>query len=372
MRFSFRKYYCKLFVAYILMLSVKSLAWAYNDSHSGPLTSADFLAIRQNCPSGDTEDWVVKCAPSPAKGDSTPSEVEDAHMGRMAYFMQIDKTIADKERDAILANKPSAEALHAVARYEFAIAELFGEAAGRKLGVDYLTQAERLAPENVDIIATRAWVLESEGKYKDAIELYQKILDKAPANTLANKQLGGIYFAAGSYEAALERFSAAAANLPLGDDVRCQRAETFEKLEQIKNAHDDYQKCVSGFPGNFSTQIAFAKTQSQIGDFEGSIKTYDYLIESPQMAIVQSRHGAQLYMRRGIAYLGLGKTEKAAADFEASVKTGEKRTILQMQLFLRKNGVQTPINGTTDQTFIGAVRSCLLLDLCKLKLAGGI
>jgi tetratricopeptide (TPR) repeat protein len=361
-----------LLAQFVIALSVMVLntapCFAYNDSRSGPLMSPDISAIREKCADGQVDDWLARCAPNLPDETASAQEREAAHIQRLQYFMQMDEKSAEWERDALLAGQPTAQALHAVARYDLTMLTVKGAADKLETAKRYLDEAGRLAPETPAIMASEAWIVEWEGNTRAAADLYQQVLKIEPTNTLANKQLGSMYYSAGDFKNALASFSVAITQLPEKDLIRCQRAEVYVALERFKPARDDYELCLANFPGNPMAQLAFAKTQAQVGDFKGATLTYDTLINDPRMAILKVKFGAEIYLARGVLHIGLGNSDKARTDFSDAVKLGNTRILLQLQLFLRKNGVNTPITGVTDQALLEAVNDCLSNGVCKLKL----
>jgi tetratricopeptide (TPR) repeat protein len=118
--------------------------------------------------------------------------------------------------------------------------------------VGYYNRAISLKPYALEPKFGLALPLSAQGKWDDIIELYNKILETDPQNTIANYRMGLIYYNRGEYERAHPYIEKVVNLYPFDYDSLLLFGWNNLKLQKIREAKILFQKVLMYNPGDAS------------------------------------------------------------------------------------------------------------------------
>ncbi len=175
-----------------------------------------------------------------------------------------------------------------------------------------------LYPDSVAIAySNRGNLFYDQGKYKRAIEDYDRSLEIDPdaARTVYNK--GGAYHYIGQSRRAIELYTKAIELDPKPDEFYFNRGTTYSQIKEYDLAIDDYTKTISISPNHFKAYVNRGNAYVWKGQREEGLKNY-------ARAIKLNPKYAETYANRGLVLLELGKVELAVKDLVKAVKLEPK------------------------------------------------
>lgn len=152
-----------------------------------------------------------------------------------------------------------------------------------------------------------AQLLESKGRYMDAIEQYLAA-NKIDAHPTLLKRTSSCYESMGDYNTALEYLDKAITMAPEDDELKLMKAEQYGEAGMIN-------ECLAEFQGIIDRNPDFAGAYYRKGHFEDNSNMTDSAIEDYTMSIVLDPSYAYAYLGRGDMYVRKGQQEKAVADY---------------------------------------------------------
>jgi tetratricopeptide (TPR) repeat protein len=180
-------------------------------------------------------------------------------------------------------------------------------------------------PEKLDINASiksiqhqnAASKLRKEGKYKEAIEEYNKALSIDPKFALAYTGRGVAYHILGQHESAIEDHSEAIRINPNDALFYYNRGRSFQELSKHRQAIENFDEGIRINPNDaklyYSRGFSFqklSKHQQAIEDFKHAIRL------NPGYALA--------YNARGVSFHSQGKYEIAIKDFKQALRIDPK------------------------------------------------
>ena len=168
-----------------------------------------------------------------------------------------------------------------------------------------------------DALYERAKRLSSDGKLREAIEVYLKLLDQEPDHLRARNNLGFLHDRLGDHEAALAEYEAAERLDP--DDVRlqCNIAAVQASLGRYAEAEERLKDALHADPKNADAHENLGLVQFKKGLY--------------QEAAVELQRAAELDPERATAYLYLGEALNRMDDVEGAL------TALQQSVELKQS-----------------------------------
>jgi tetratricopeptide (TPR) repeat protein len=157
-------------------------------------------------------------------------------------------------------------------------------------------------------------------KFDEAIVLLKKGLNKSPANSDLNNDLGFSYYSTAKYDSALYAFSKAIVYQPNSTSYYTNRGLTKYVMKDFKGALYDYSRVLALDSGSAGPWYNSGNTKIELNDFEGAISDLS-------MAIKINPKWGEAYYHRGVAYSKLNKQTEAAEDWAEARKLGFKEPI---------------------------------------------
>lgn len=152
------------------------------------------------------------------------------------------------------------------------------------------------------------------GRHAEAMEYYTAATEKDPGNWRAWSNIGNALLSDERYTEALENFTKAVEN-GADDNVRQNRAYTYQKLRMWDEAASDYEQLMERNPRDFRAVLNLASVLINRGDNEKAAEYAD-------RAIALNEKSASAYVTKGIALLNLRDRAAARESFERAVALG--------------------------------------------------
>jgi tetratricopeptide (TPR) repeat protein len=196
---------------------------------------------------------------------------------------------------------------------------------GQRRGIQQVGEASAMAERRVivrkpvpgpEIDVQKADALSEQGKYADAVTLYQKALTTRPKMATALTGWGFALIEQGNFEEAEKKFSEAIALDPEDADARLNLGVALYRAGRIDDALHAYTAAVEKrkqFPkAYFNLGMAFAHK----GQFEDAEKNY-------QIALTQKPNFREAHNNLGLIFEETKSPAAAADEFRAAIGSGQ-------------------------------------------------
>ena len=158
----------------------------------------------------------------------------------------------------------------------------------------------------------QAMGLVKERKYKEAHELYKKVLDVCPGWSEALFRAGVVEYILGDYEQAVKHLSAAAKKDPSNADIWSRLGEACMQAKRYKEAARAYERAFRAVP-----RSEFREKQGRAELLAGDAKKARKVFESVVLEDPTS-YGSLFFL--GNIWRDEGHAEKASRYYEAAIK----------------------------------------------------
>jgi tetratricopeptide (TPR) repeat protein len=297
----------------------------------------------------------------PASDDA--ADRAEGHRRRASFFIDVMAyDDARREVDAVLALRPDDPSLrHFSARLALTMNDF------RRAEAD-IAIALRLAPDDLDIRATSAHIMDARPAPVEALEQFNEIIAKSPTYLYARGQRARLLMRLHRHREALPDLDF----LLSGDAPRTEyfevRAAVYMVLNMPKRAVADYTMALQDRPDASYLLTERATAYERAGDDATALGDLDKLIPGADGRAKYAIGGdqlAKLYIQRAFILERMKRFRNAAADVAAAVRNGGVPTMLRVQIFLRRNGFpQIPLDGRDSQQLHDALEACFGLNAC--------
>jgi tetratricopeptide (TPR) repeat protein len=174
--------------------------------------------------------------------------------------------------------------------------------------------------ETVETYLEKGDALRAEGKWEEALQCYQKVIELDPENWLAHHHLGDALLSLEKYEEAIDYYQ------------RCLKINTdfvwsyynigvaLSHLNEMEEAFNWHDKIIEVDPEFWDSNQLDFNTQHQMGDFWFEQQQWEHAITAYQRAIILNPNSHWSYCNLGRIFNGLGKTEKAINCFQRAIE----------------------------------------------------
>lgn len=164
----------------------------------------------------------------------------------------------------------------------------------------WLNQADRLEPDNQDIIIYRRIIALKQGNEALADSLLQTgMLKKGPLSEQEHARLGLILWNAGQTEYAMKHFQHAGALVPVLPGIAIALAEFYMEKNDCKTASLLIHKNVDAFALERERAFALAAQSDACGELETAAELYGAVLDRDYHDIEARVHLADIYVKRG-------------------------------------------------------------------------
>jgi Tfp pilus assembly protein PilF len=286
-----------------------------------------------------------------------------AYLARAWFFIDMqDLEKGRSEADLALAVDPNdVPARHLSARLSVTIGDI--ARAEKDVAI-----ARREAPDDPDIDATYAMVLETRPAPVEALQEFAAIIDKHPHHLFARLESARLLMQFGRYQDAVANLDFIINEREPNVGILELRAEAHGALGRPMLAAADLQRAIQLAPNRTDLMIARADIFARIGLADAALHEYDALLATDHGAPVHvmfDNDRATLLAHRAYAYICLQRFDKAADDMMSAIKVGGTPAILRAEVMLRRNGFpNVPIDGQQSPALRNALSDCFARKAC--------
>lgn len=303
------------------------------------------------------------CSEPPLRAGGTRDDNVADRLARARYFIDLQdfpKSLGEID-EALKIDPTSMVAAHMSARLGLTLMDF--ARAERDIAV-----ARAAAPDNVDVRATYAMVLQTRGAGAEAMVELSAIIESHPDHLYSRLERAKINLAHGMAYRALNDISHLVAKYPTNFVYRSLRAQAYLKLDQPLAAIADLTAALETQPGAFPLLVERARAYERSGDDRNAVADLTTILgpvgSRPAYAIAGDGHG-QLLMQRAMILVRLLQFADAASDMMTAVSEGGRPSILRAQIFLRQNGFpNVPLDGRDSSEMRAALQACFGLNSC--------
>lgn len=218
------------------------------------------------------------------------------------------------------------------------------------------SRAVEIDPGQADAHYERGDALGRLGRPAEAIASFDRAVALKPDHLLAIRQRGAAQIHADDFDGAISDLSTAIAGNPRDWEALFRRASVFRTLGDSRQALDDVEAALRILPrGPVQMLELKASVLGNLERYREAIAVIDAIMIHPGAA--DGRGDWRL--RRGLMAYADGDASAARADIEAASAQGGVRSILRLQLALRRAGqLGVRITGQVDEATWDGFQLC--------------
>lgn len=226
-----------------------------------------------------------------------------------------------------------------------------------------LTEAEKYAPENLDVQFELGTVELQMSLWENAVATFQKVLRRPPNDPLAIYNLGRAFMGLSRFEEAREQFARYAVARPDDAAGHCALGMTLAALERVPEARQQFERSIALAPDqtesyfrlglvdldakdldeaatNFRKVLAsdskHAGALSALGRVAFEQKRYSDAIDLLQQAVTSDTSLREAHYYLGLAFARVGRAEEADSQLQIATRleheeSQRRRTVLRIQ-----------------------------------------
>ena len=175
---------------------------------------------------------------------------------------------------------------------------------------------------DLQFLCDQATALHRQGDVAQAERLYRQVLDRDPANFIANYFFGVMRFQQGQNEDALRLVTIALQANPAAADAHTVQGLCLQNLQNLEQALASYDRALAIQPDNIEALINRGAVLRSSGKFASALASYDraLAIQPDNIAALLNRGNTLLELRRfGEALVGFGKVLAIKPDYAAAL-----------------------------------------------------
>jgi len=310
------------------------------------------------------------CPEPQMRNGGDAAEQVAGHLARAHYFIDLeDLPAAAAETDAAIAANPNVAAAHHLAA-RIALAMFNKEGAEREIAI-----ARAQAPDDLDVHATYATVLEMRPARTEALAELNEVLQSNPNHMFARLERARLNLGPCNPCETLADLEFALSDLdflikadPHSVIYLQMHADTLMKLGRPQDAVADLSAALVIKSGDFHLFADRVKARELAGDYAAALADLSAIlgpVGGPPAYAVGGNQYAQLLEQRAMILVHSHSLANAATDMMTAINFGGRPAVLRTQIFLRQNGFpETPLDGKTSPKMQTALEACFAFDSC--------
>ncbi|MGA2823084.1 MAG: tetratricopeptide repeat protein [Bacteroidales bacterium] len=182
-------------------------------------------------------------------------KTDQSHQARVASNISM---LIEAKKNEITGNEEKAEELFRqyISKYPddatayFELARIVANKKQVHEAVDLAGKAVKLDPSNSWYQLFYAEVLQLDGKYKDAISVYERITEKNPDNLDYYYQLAALYLSTEKYSDAVKVYDKIENKVGISEEISLQKEKIYLLLNDLPKAQHELEILVEAYPEN--------------------------------------------------------------------------------------------------------------------------
>ena len=299
--------------------AVSYLAEAEDHYKAGKLTAASqsYARAAELEPKNDEafrwQAWLLILRGRPA--DAVPLarkavELKDSGMNLGVLAMALDWT--EKYDEALEAGIKAIDKEPMLAEAHAFLAEVYADR-NEWRGYEEAQAAVKLDPNSPIAQRNLGYVLERQGRYKDAVEVYQKAAELAPNLGYIHVSAGNTYMAAGDFENALAEYQKAA-------DANPDSPAGYDALGHGASVAGDPERGIDNLKKAIETDPTYGMAYAHLGSAYYTRLNYEKAIENFQKAVDLGVRSEQHFYQFGLAYIHIDDCQNGAAWLQKALE----------------------------------------------------
>jgi len=178
-----------------------------------------------------------------------------------------------------------------------------------------LDRALAIDADSVEALRVRGYLLETEGRYADAVVGYQEAIDQAPNFAHLHFSLGNVYRVMTRWDDALATYRTAASLAPAD-------ARPVTGMGMVYLAQEDYPAAISYFQQAIDLDPTYSTPYGQLGNAYYTSGDFVHAAEPLEKAVALEKNSVRLSSYKhvlGWTYLRNGSLDGAEAEFRGAL-----------------------------------------------------
>ncbi|MBS0240742.1 MAG: tetratricopeptide repeat protein, partial [Proteobacteria bacterium] len=228
-----------------------------------------------------------------------------------------------------------------------------------------------LAPHDSDLMLSKAVIEAGTGKFDNALKWAESAVETDPGNWAGWGYVATLHLTARRVPSAIQALERAVALAPDNSDVNGQLGMLLVSSGKPRQALPHLDVAIKAQPLEQNHYLWRARGRTLVGDYPGGLKDFTSLLDGPmpnaQFTLVGDLRSVIL-AERALVKAALGDMQAAADDMYRSAEIGGQQRVLQVQLFLRRQGLASPIDGKPSDELKTSLRNCFVRQDCRIGL----
>ncbi len=353
---------------FAIVAIIAPLAIAPAASAAEPAAQSGVIAVRSNPCLLAKYGHGQPCQVPPLPETQDTSQLVAAHLARAQFFVVIaELPKALGEADAALALDPDNAAMHHLAGR---LAMSMGDYPRAEHD---LTIALRQSPDDPDIAASNAALLELQQNLDAALDAFSEILARHPDHTFSRLARAKLWLSMAQPENAIADLDTLLAGGNPDSALLPLRASAYLQINEPERAIADYTKALADHPEQLELMLGRATAAMLAGNDNAALADFDTILGPVGGTSRYAIGGDQLAKyrtQRAFIFVHLNRFADAAAEMANALDAGGKPAVLRAQIFLRHNGFpQTLLDGRDSDGLREALQACFGLNSCFQRIS---
>jgi len=345
----------------------------YDPGTAGPLPLSYDYRLNKLCKPVVSKPLPTQCELPKVPKQSSKREFAELHVkrGLMLFERMMFAEAGQEFLVAAEADTTSLTAQMIAARYQLAMWQMTMKPVIREIAEELIVHARKLAPGNLDVMSTQAFLLQQKLKNSDALDIYNNVLQADPDHKFARTQRAEMLNSMGNMRAAMEDYNELIRKSASDHRLKFTRGTLYLRMGLNDAAVMDLTEFIARDPHVREAYLMRAMALSDSGRYTDALADLNVVIDGlpdGSTFITGTQERGTFLMRRAMVYFHIGDNNKAVADALLATTHGGRSDILRLQIFLKQFGHKVTINGKNDQVLLDAVRDCFGTDACRAEL----
>jgi tetratricopeptide (TPR) repeat protein len=316
-----------------------------------------------NCGQPLAAQLAGSCDPEPVDETLPTADKIQAHIDRAVRLIMLfrDKAAREAADQAIALDPGSVAALKFRGRLALNTGD--AETAWRDINV-----ALKISPNDSDLLANRAYLRLGRSEIDLAMRDATAAIKANPRNTDALWGRSRMLTQQGQVSEAMVDLDAALLEEPDFNLARLFRAQAYLRMGKFEACLKDADILIEKRPRDQSALQVRALARYALGQFAEAVNDLTALLGAPgdgTTSPAMSPINRPFLLQRMIIFVRLGRKEEAQKDMDMLLTGGGKPGVMQLQLYLRRNGFSdVPLDGERSQRLEDALRACIEEKVC--------